>query len=251
MAEFPHPPVNPWTCRYPNEAAIIGRIVIAFSELEVQLSLMLANLMGPPEAVLRMLYTPKQSGFRVEAALAGLMLLCRELGIEDDFNQAKQAVYACRTIRNRYAHCNWGDDQAGKAGLFFADYEESAKDLYVFTTLWKHIDVPLLEQQDMFFSYTNGLLIWLNEEIKCRLERRASFYPKREPLPVPPPHNPEIDHVPPWLQGEHRKRHIARAQEIADGGQRRTPGFLALEDAREEKRLKKAKHDTRCQKPER
>jgi hypothetical protein len=66
------------------------------------------------------------------------------------------AVLACLKIRNQYAHCNWADSDP-KAGLFFADLQESAKREDWFTS-WKHVQhIPR----------------WLNKDQKAQHMTRA------------------------------------------------------------------------------
>jgi hypothetical protein len=74
------------------------------------------------------------------------------------------AVLACLKIRNQYAPCNWAETDP-KAGLFFADLQDSATRQDWFTN-WKHVDVPLLARQEAFFSDVRGAMLFMEADLE-------------------------------------------------------------------------------------
>jgi len=124
-----------------------------------------------------------------------------------------EAVRYCRTIRNQYAHCHYADDTT--AGLFFTNLQDAAEKSESFDFQLRHVDVPLLDQQEVFFLYTQECIQSLGAEYGFRTGRTKVPHPfpwpaKREP---PPLHNPPSQHVPPWLSEAQKRRHRELALE--------------------------------------
>ena len=123
------------------------------------------------------------------------------------------AVRHCRRIRNQYAHCHYGDQL--RFGLFLTNLQDAAEKPESFEYQWRHVDVPLLDQQEHYFLYTLKCLQFLLDEYRVKSGRtgvpHGSPWPtRREP---PPLHNPPSQHVPPWLSEDQKRRHIELALE--------------------------------------
>ena len=71
----------------------------------------------------------------------------------------------CLTIRNQYAHHNFWDDYTG---LAIGSLEDAAKlpgKIADFSAVKvNHIDVALLDEQERYFHFADGLLAWVNFE---------------------------------------------------------------------------------------
>src|SRR5262249_24327617 len=112
---------------------------------------------------------------------------------------------------------------------------------------FRHIDVPLLEEQEAFFANTQSYLYCL--EYHLSVLQGKPIYP--QPLvPTeqahPPLHNPESQHVPPWLNEDQQAQHLARALAEERGVPRQTPAQIALEEARAAKKALKATNDQKA-----
>jgi hypothetical protein len=80
---------------------------------------------------------------------------------------------------------------------------------------WKHIDVPLLEQQEAYFIYAMGCLMFLQAEYPQRMRKKKVPHPFKwlPRLQQPPKHNLASQHVPPWLSESRQRRHKELAEQ--------------------------------------
>jgi hypothetical protein len=199
--------------RFPDEAARIGRIIAAFGELEFILALCLGEALDDRDTALRAMFRLASGRARVVTLDALLRSAYEKVGLKSKYGDMLAAVKYCQTIRNQYAHCHYGDHL--KVGLFFTNLQDAAEKAETFEYQWRHIDVPLLDQQEHYFLYAQMCLQFLSEEYKVKSGRtgvpHAFPWPtRREP---PPLHNPPSQHVPPWLGASQKRRHIELALE--------------------------------------
>jgi hypothetical protein len=231
---------NPSLLRFPAEAAIVGRMVVGFGELEV-LTCKVADLATANSTiVLKALYNLKSTSARLDFARTIAAPIFEAEGLSAPFKVTLDGVDECRSIRNQYAHCQWADDPT--AGLFFADLQKAAS-RSTWIVDWKHIDVPLLETQESFFDDTRRALLFLQASMDCLNHGISHNHGIPEPLALPPQrkHNPASQHVPPWLNEDLKALHIRRAQEdeAPSRPRERPPSVLKLTE--EEWRAKCAK----------
>jgi hypothetical protein len=158
-------PINPAFDRFPAEAALVGRLLAAFGELEISACSNASKATGLGNSLLCALYRIRATRSRFEAADALMRPIYKNAGLESGYAMAFGMVLYCLQIRNQFAHCNWADHQS--AGLFFADLTESAK-TPDFELLWKHVDVPLLESQEAYFTGTLEALTFMDHEIAVK-----------------------------------------------------------------------------------
>jgi hypothetical protein len=206
---------NPSLLRFPEEAAIIGRMVVGFGELEILACKVADSATANSTVVLRALYNLKSTSARLDFARTISAPIFEAHELASPFAVTFDALEACRTIRNQYAHCQWADDQAHPdAGLFFADFQKAA-DQSTWIIDWKHVDVSLLNRQESFFGSTREALLFLEASMRCINEKTPQNHGIPEPLALPPQprHNPASQHVPPWLNEALQDLHIKRAQE--------------------------------------
>ncbi len=227
--------INPAFQRFPQHAAIIGRILVAFGELEFAFCRNAGLALDNHVTILRLLYNLRQTSSQLESADILVRPVFEAHGLLAEHETAYTMVRSCLTIRNQYAHCNWADDALQPdSGLFFADLQDSAQ-RRGFEHSWKHVDVPLLTAQEQYFSDTLEMLDFLKHEIALRRGKLISHaWPRRSEPTRPPPHNPESQHVPPWLSEDKSLRHKERAAEQQRAGQQpeRPPSVLRLHSRR-------------------
>lgn len=232
--------INPALHRFPKEAAIIGRIVVAFGELEYMVAVCAGEALDNFDLIIKALYRLKSTSARVSTADALMQPTYAEAGLGNEQARMFDALRHCTKIRNQYAHCNFGDHIG--AGLFFLDLEKSARAPVGFNHDWKHVDVPLLESQEAWFVHTLDWLFYIRQELPFRLGKSTGL---RSPIPtiqLPPPlHNPASQHVPPWLTEDQKAQHLERAkvEEQCASQPVRPPAVLKLTE--EEWRAKEAK----------
>ncbi|SEP41640.1 hypothetical protein SAMN02990966_05949 [Rhodospirillales bacterium URHD0017] len=239
--------INPTFERHPNEARWIGRILAAFGEIEITTCMLAAASLKKPDQVLRALYRIRMTSARLAAADGLARPEFKALGLLDDYIELNTMVTRCLAIRNRYAHCNWGDHTI--AGLFFTDLQDAADahEGFHFDMSWRHIDCDLLEWQYAYFAFT---MDW-NRYLEGELGTRQEVIPpplrwSRPPIPVPPPaHSAPEKHIPLWLSEDRQAQYEAHVRAIAEGRPAPTPGERAMEENRKKRRAEKAAHRER------
>jgi hypothetical protein len=236
------PKINPALHRYPNEAAIIGRLVVAFGELEYLLVVCAARAVDDRERrILRALYRLRATSSRIDAADAIIRPTFSRDPLVDDYLITINSIWHCLKIRNQYAHCNWADAEGH--GLFFTDLEIAAQSDDDFDPMFRHIDVPLLEEQEMFFTNTQSYLYFFESQLSMRQGTPTyPIHPKPLVLPQPLLHNSPAQHIPPWLSEDRKALHLARALAAQGGPPTPTPAQQALDAARGAKKAKQAEN---------
>lgn len=234
--------INPAFHRWSQEAAIIGRILAAFGEIEYQVALCASHAMtdttAPHPPILRALYRLRSTSSRIDASDAFMRPVFVELRRQTEYEELMKAVKYCLRIRNQFSHCNWADDDA--AGLFFVDLEDTARNSDEWDHDWRHVDVPLLAEMEEYFVYAQDWLYYLDSELMLAT-LRISIQPFAKPRvrAQPPLHNPQSKHLPPWLGEDQRARFLERSLARERGDPIPTPRQRALEGARAAKRAKK------------
>ncbi len=230
--------INPALHRRSEEAAIIGRIVVAFGELEYLTVSCAVRAINNGNRVLKALYSLRSTSGRIDAADALIHPTFAGGELEGDYNNMFAAIRYCARIRNQYAHCNWGDADGSGAGLFFCDLEESPEDQKGLILHWYQVDVPLLEAQEAYFVHALDYLYFFETQLSVIAQDRPIYpaHPKPSELARPPLHNPPELHVPPWLDADRAALHLAHVQAMKGLVQRPTPAFLAQQKRREEKK---------------
>lgn len=164
---------------FPNEAALIGRMLAGYADLEIDLMHCAKAVRDDLDTSLKAMFRTRGNGPRIDVADALARHAYHALGIGTQFEMAIGAVRYCLRIRNLYAHCTWWDDNSGQ--LAFANLEELARNNVKVTDLHgltvHHVAVPHLEAQFAYFEYTDNLFIWVIQEGNARAGRPA--FPNR------------------------------------------------------------------------
>jgi hypothetical protein len=235
-------PHNPALFNFPAEASIIGRMVVGFGELEFMVCLLAGKVRNQDDLFLKALYSLRITSARIETANVLMTPFFVFYGLQDEQTAAVSAVEHCQSMRNQYAHCHWAD--GGSQGLFFADAKKSARRTDWFFD-YKHVDVPLLEQQERYFGYARQCLLHLDWQVELRIGRsQYQGAPAPQELRQPPLHNLASEHIPQWLPPDQKARHIERAQvaERPASQPERSPSVPRLTEAEwEAKRAKEAR----------
>jgi hypothetical protein len=234
--------LNPAFDQYEKEAALIGRMVTSFGELELTFSMLAGTALRDQALALRAIYRGRSTGGRIDLVDVIIRNILPKTNLEIDYEEVIGAMRHCLKIRNNYAHCQWSP---GQTGLFFANLEEAASKAQGFDMDQKHVDLKLLTEQEAYFDYTRSLLLYFGDQLHLKLEPRSVLGVLRpQAKDRPNLHNRATEHVPHWLSEERKRRHLERALE-AEGRaplSRRPPSVLRL--TREEWAAKDAK-DTR------
>jgi hypothetical protein len=184
--------------RFPKEAAIIGRLLAGYGEVDFTLAMLAAKICGDEETILRAIFRMRTEGARLDLAdtLIGPKLEPYPR-LAGRYSYAIGCANWCRNLRNQYAHCHWSDDDS--AGLFFTNLEKAADKASGFHRRWLHVDVPLLEKQEEYFIHTRRCLWHLTSEWLAKIgEQQPYLWPMPKRVPEPRKHNLEAKHRAPW-----------------------------------------------------
>jgi hypothetical protein len=155
---------------FPNEAAIIGRLLAGYAELEIDLLHCVSHATGNFDAALKAMFRNRGETARINVADALGRQVYQQKGLGQDFEIAVSAMRYCLKIRNQYAHCNWYNDLSGR--LAFVNVEEIAdRNQFItgFDNLTRYyVNVPTLQAQEQYFDYTDALLNYANSEGRLR-----------------------------------------------------------------------------------
>jgi hypothetical protein len=230
--------------RHPIEAAIIGRLLAAFGELEVTVCRNAGEAMNALHPILKALYRLRATSGRFQAADALMRSIYDGAGLAAEYQLTLGMVCHCLKIRNQFAHCNWADHMLEpEAGLFFTDLQESAKAAVGFDYAWRHVDAALLQKHESYYEHAMEWLQFTGHELAIKQGRLSHhIWTKPPELAQPPLHNPPDEHVPPWLTADQKDLHAARAQAAQGGAPTPTPGQQDLDKARAEKRAQRQAH---------
>lgn len=160
---------------FPAEAALIGRMLAGYADLEIDLMNCVKAVRGDLDLALKTMFRGRGNSQRIDIADALGRRLYHDLGLGVEFERGVVAVRYCLKIRNQYAHCTWWNDNSGQ--MAFANLEELAKgnvpvtDLHGLTV--NHVTEPHLRAQFTFFEYTDDVLIGLIQESNRRVGRPA------------------------------------------------------------------------------
>lgn len=179
--------------KFPDEAAIIGRLLTGYAVLEIDLMHCISMIREDFDATLKSMFRARGERHRIAVGDALGRHLYHDQQLGNEFSMAIGAVRYCLKIRNQYAHCNWYDDLSGQ--LAFVNLEEIAEQNDKITDLdsltINHIDVPTLQNQEIYFEYADRLLAWVNLEGQKRrgkISSHALSMPK--PIGQPPLQTP-------------------------------------------------------------
>ena len=195
--------------RFPKEAAIIGRLLAGYAELEFTFGLCAERAVrkvqhpGYPNAVehkadnrhvaLKALYRLRSESGRLQVADALARSEYTHIGLEAPYADAIGAIRHCLKIRNQFAHCHWGIDRV-TLGLIFTDLEENAQGAsdFTFESTWRSIDLTLLRDHETYFEYTMKCLEFIHAEFRVRAKMVNPAIVRIQPqkIPAPPLHNP-------------------------------------------------------------
>ncbi len=92
----------------------------------------------------------------------------RELGLDDEFAHVLKQVRHCLQIRNNYSHCHWGD--VARQTVFY-EAPGVRQDGGVPAQM-AEINLSLLQLQEGFCVNTRERPLYLEHEVKCRVDPR-------------------------------------------------------------------------------
>ena len=187
--EFIGKMILPQFRRRPEEAAIIGRILAGYGDLEFFLYICVSESINDSDVALGVLYRARGESQRIEIADAILHPIFESASLFPAYKDARDALHHCRAIRNQYAHCQWHSDTS--QGLFFCNLDEAAQHRGRNIPLkFVHVDATLLADQEEYFAYAQAMLAYCtNSLMKKKQNPEATKFLKPKGRPKPLLHN--------------------------------------------------------------
>ena len=187
---YPKVTILPFSYRFPQEAALVGRLVIGYGELEVSLFDCVVQCRLGHDVALKAMFTRKGETARINVARKMGHPGYEMLRLGDEFDTAINGMRYCVKVRNQYAHRQWYDDNTGRLAFVnleeLAQKNESVADLLSLTRYY--VDVPLLKQQESYFVNVRRYFDYLNMEGQLRSGRMTHGHAFTKPvLPRTPP----------------------------------------------------------------
>jgi hypothetical protein len=170
----------------PREREIIGRLLIAYGEIEFAVMCCLsAALQSDHNHSCRVLFRVKGEGARIEVADALIRPAYSKIGLGPKWGNAYGAIRVCKNIRNQYAHCHW---QVFMGALSFMNLDQMAADSTEGPVILDlvRLDLNLLERQSTYFQYALDWLFYLEAEYQTRALKSPN-HDLVEPKSIPAP----------------------------------------------------------------
>lgn len=199
-------PFVPAFHRQKKSAAIVGKIIAGFGELEFQLASCVGDVFAAhtirthqrivihrlecQTRALRTLFRANTAQAKIKLARVLIWdFVTGDPQLEGPYSEAIGAVELCRNIRNNYAHAHWAATDA--RGLWFVKLQESAESPS-FEMKYRFVSNDLLREQEAYLAYAHELLQLLGYRITSKaglIRYRAPAAPKRlrPPLIETPP----------------------------------------------------------------
>ena len=192
-------PTNPVYRDYPNEMAIIGRLLVDYSDLEISLMHCVSMVRADLDSTLKAMFRIRGETMRINISDALAHQEYLKCGLQDQFAEAIAAMRYCLKIRNKFAHSYWHNPLDGLCYVSLedlADTDEVVRDLMGLDFFY--LDLKLLERQQTYFRYTDALLAFVNLEGQ-RLAGKVPSHTLRQPaqLERPPLYTRKVVHAVP------------------------------------------------------
>jgi hypothetical protein len=158
--------------KHPKERDLIGKIILAYGEIEViVMDLVTAALNGDNKTALRTLFRLRSENNRLQVADAIARPWFTSQGLEGHYSEAMTAAHHCMGFRNHYAHCQWVSDEVGQ--LRFGNLEDAAKSTgEKCQIILRPITRKRLQEQYDYFSYAEHMLLWVTDEYRLKTEQK-------------------------------------------------------------------------------
>lgn len=177
--------------KFPNEMAVVGRILVDYGEIEIDLLNCIQMARGRDmNSTMKTMFRVRGEMSRIQIADALGRVPYTSLGLGDEFAMIIDAFHYCRRIRNKYAHAYWHDPVQGKRLCYvsledLAEEDDPVNDLGRLTFFF--LDEPLLVKQEGYFDFVRGPLSYLNWEGQFRSKLiKSNAIKMPTPLQKPP-----------------------------------------------------------------
>lgn len=171
---------------YPAERDMIGRIILAYGQLEASiLDALKASLGGETLTAMRTLYRLRSEANRLDIADALVRPTMAKQGIGELWKDAYDACGFCKSVRNQYAHCQW---LSSNGHLLFASFDIVAKSPELAKMKFVPILLKTLQAQYQYFGHATHLVSYATDQLRLKTgQQRLIEGEIRKPPSVPLP----------------------------------------------------------------
>jgi hypothetical protein len=187
--------------KFRTEGEIIGRLLVDYGELEIDLCHCIAAAANDLDMVFKKMFGRPSASRRIDTAVSIGRGIYVSRGLGDLFDEIICEMRHCLAIRNQFAHCHYLHDN-NTGNLAFVNVEELAKqkitaeqkvtidDLTSLTLTAKQLTPNILKEQEKYFWQLRSRFDFLNIEGRVRAGTLAS-----NPFPPPEKVNPPPTHM--------------------------------------------------------
>ena len=199
-------PLMPAFRRRKTSAAIVGRLLAGYGELE----LLVAFCVGAANAsrttrkpgqqigehrnhhenqAIKDMFRERGESNRFKMAKKRMNKVFAATGLKGDYIETMGAMHRCLEIRNLFAHCHWA--QSKKRGLFFINLEDAAVAAGPLNlNAFRHADPKTLARLEDYFWYTFQCLDYLAKALAVKTKVMLGPAPPRpQRKPALPKHD--------------------------------------------------------------
>lgn len=192
--------INPAFVKYPEEAKLLGELVLGYGELDILFSIMAGNALKQKFPLLHAVNQVRSETARLDVADAMSKQRFKELGIASEYARCEKAMRYCLKVRNQWAHSQWGD--MDPFGLAFTRTDGEVFAMPVKRIEWNSIKVELLRKQEAFFEHTRLCLLIVDSNL-------TPIHAGKEPKLRMPPEMHQ-----PHMQSQWSKPALARIKKV-------------------------------------
>lgn len=199
-------PLMPAFRRRKTSAAIVGRLLAGYGELEFLLAYCVgaanasrttpkpgqqigAHRMHHENQAIKDMFRERGKSNRFETAKKKMNKAFATAGLKGDYIEIMGAMHRCLKIRNLFAHCHWA--QSKKRGLFFINLEDAAVAAGPLKLdAFRHADPRTLARLEDYFWYTFQCLDYLAKALAVKTDVMFGPAPPRpQRKPALPKHD--------------------------------------------------------------
>jgi len=177
-------PLMPAFHRRKKDAAVVGRLITGYGELEFLLAICVGTALAAKRNIsagynrfqhriryehvgIKLIFRIRGERKRIDIASKLIRQAFTAANMQSEYDETMNAMRACLRIRNQFAHCHWG--QSRKRGLFFINLEEVArKPQKLKLDNFRHASATTLHGLERYFWHTIELLDYLAHEFGFR-----------------------------------------------------------------------------------
>jgi hypothetical protein len=149
--------INPAFIQFPQEAALLGQMVIGYGELDLTFAHNCGMVISHQYAVLEACHSVRSESARLDIANALGFEAFHQTGLGAEYDLAHRAMRYCLKVRNLYSHVHWGDMN----GILCPANAEAAFSRPLKPVKWVPVYLEHLQEQEAYFEYTRKWLLWL------------------------------------------------------------------------------------------